>query len=96
MEELPRWEAGTPAVLCAYGPHAIPVSTVVRASGKRVLFALARSRETLERIRQHPAVALCVMAEGLAFTAHGHAAVVEEAREADAAVRAGLARLAST
>ena len=83
MEELPRWPQGTPAVLCVSGPHAIPVSTVVRAGGDRILFALGRRRETLRRLRQDPSAALCVLAEGAAFTAHGRARVVSE--ELDAA-----------
>ena len=32
VEILPEWEQGAPGVLCASGPHAIPVSTALRAS----------------------------------------------------------------
>ena len=76
MDSLPHWEPGTAAVLCVPGPHAIPVSTAIRAGDRRVLLALGRRRETLERLREDAHAALCVMTEGLAFTAGGRAAVV--------------------
>ncbi|HZI91806.1 MAG TPA: hypothetical protein VFD31_09315 [Thermoleophilaceae bacterium] len=76
MDALPHWEPGTAAVLCVPGPHAIPVSTAIRSGDRRVLLALGRRRETLERLREDAGAALCVMAEGLAFTAGGRAAVV--------------------
>jgi hypothetical protein len=78
MDDLPRWEPGTPAVLSVHGPHAIPVSTAVRASEDRIVFALARRRDTLARLRDHPAAALCVLGAGVAFTAEGDVAVVRE------------------
>jgi len=76
MDALPHWEPGTAAVLCVPGPHAIPVSTAIRADDNRVLLALGRRRETLEHLRDDASAALCVMAEGLAFTARGQACVV--------------------
>ena len=82
MDALPSWPAGTATVLCVAGPHAIPVSTAVRAGDRRVLLALGGKRETLRRLRQDPAAALCVMAEGLAFTAKGEGRVVQEGVEA--------------
>jgi hypothetical protein len=82
MERLPEWERGTPAVLCAAGPHPIPITAFVRAGDDRVLISLGRERETLRRLRQEPAVALLVMASGLAFTAHGRARVIAEELEA--------------
>jgi hypothetical protein len=82
MERLPEWERGTPAVLCVAGPHPIPISAFVRAGDDRVLISLGRRRETLRRLREDPAVALLVMASGLAFTAHGHARVIAEELEA--------------
>jgi len=63
------------------GPHAIPVSTAVRAAGDRLLFALAASRQTLARLREEPQVAFCVLGEGVAFTAYGDARVVAERLE---------------
>ena len=81
MDALPTWERGTPAVLCVAGPHAIPVSTSVRAGDDRVIFALGRRRDTLARLREDPRAALCVLAEGVAFTAHGRVAVLEEELE---------------
>jgi hypothetical protein len=78
MEALPDWERGTPATLCVHGPHAIPVSTAVRASADRIVFVLARRRDTLAVLREHPRAALCVLGAGVAFTATGEAAVVRE------------------
>ena len=59
-------------------PHAIPVSAAVRAGPTRVLVALARGRESLARLRATGPVALAVIAPGMAVTAHGHAAVIDE------------------
>jgi hypothetical protein len=82
VEELPSWKRGTPGVLCVDGPHPIPVTTIVRAGDNRVLFALGGERETLRRLRADPRVALCVLAKGLAFTAHGSAYELSDALEA--------------
>jgi hypothetical protein len=79
---LPEWEPGTPAVLIVAGPHAIPVSTAVRRDDERVVFALGRRRETLERLRDDPQIALCVLGRGVAFTAYGRAAVVRDRLDA--------------
>ena len=79
---LPRWRQGTPAVLCVAGPHAIPVTTAVRLADDRLAFALGRRRETLERLRADPQVALCLLGTELAFTAYGAATVVREPLEA--------------
>ncbi len=81
MERLPKWERGTPAVLCAAGPHPIPVSTAVRAADDRVVLALGREREVLRRLREDPSAALLIMGEGVAFTAHGEVSVVAERLE---------------
>lgn len=78
MDILPHWEPGTPGVLCVAGPHAIPVSTAVRAGDRRIVLALGRRRATLERIRADPSAALCVLAAGAAFSAYGRAGVVRE------------------
>lgn len=78
---LPQWPEGTAAVLCVAGPHAIPISTAVRAADDRLLFALGRRRATLARLREQPRAALCVLAEGLAFTAHGEVSVLREQLE---------------
>jgi len=83
---LPHWERGTPAVLCMAGPHAIPVSTAVRAGDRRILLALGSRRDALERLRIEPQAAVCLMGRGLAFTAHGTAAVGEELRAAPSVV----------
>jgi flavin reductase (DIM6/NTAB) family NADH-FMN oxidoreductase RutF len=78
---LPEWEAGTVAILStgAGPPHAIPVSTGVRTGPLSVLFALARRRESLDRLRSDPRCALTILAGGdVAVTAHGRAVIVEE------------------
>ena len=82
MERLPKWERGTPAVLCVAGPHPIPVTAFLRAGDDRLLLALGRKRETLRRLREDPAVAILLMGSGLAFTAHGRARVISEELEA--------------
>ena len=79
---LPTWPPGTPAVLCVAGPHAIPVSSYVRAGGERIVLALGARRETLARLRDDPQVAFCVLAPGVAFTAHCRASVVKESLDA--------------
>jgi hypothetical protein len=82
MKELPEWERGTPAVLCVAGPHPIPVTTPVRGGPHRVLLALGRERETLERLRVDPRVAFVVIGAQVAFTAHCRALVIAEELEA--------------
>jgi hypothetical protein len=69
------------AVLATNGdhPHAIPVSTAVRAGDRRVLLALGRSRRSLARLRADAHVTLTLLCEGdVACTARGHARVVAE------------------
>ncbi len=81
ITELPDWAPGTVCVLTSGGgaPHAIPVSTALRAGPRRVLLALAPRRETLARLRREPRCALTVMAAGdIACTIHARAEVVEE------------------
>jgi hypothetical protein len=79
---LPTWPPGTPAVLCVAGPHAIPVSTYVRAGDDRVLVALGGRRETLARLREDRRAAFCVLGPGVAFTAYCSTAVVRESLRA--------------
>jgi hypothetical protein len=51
------------------------------------MFALGRERKTLRRIRADPRIAVCLLGEGVAFTAHGRAAVAaEELESADTVV----------
>ena len=78
---LAHWEPGAAGVLCVAGPHAIPVSTATRVADDRLVFALGRRREALARLRSDPAVAFCLLGEGLAFTAHGSARVIREELE---------------
>lgn len=88
VERLPEWNDGTPAALCVRGPHVIPVSTAIRAGDHRLVLALARRRDALARLRDDPAVALCLLGAGVAFTAEGTAAVVREELEASPHVAA--------
>jgi len=85
-ENLPQWPQRTVAVLSTVDEavHAIPVSAPVRAGDRRILLSLHRSRDTLERIRRWPEVALTFLAEGdLAFTARGRATIAEEPMAVD-------------
>jgi nitroimidazol reductase NimA-like FMN-containing flavoprotein (pyridoxamine 5'-phosphate oxidase superfamily) len=76
---LPEWPDGTVATLSTGGgePHAIPVSTVVRADDTTVLFVLARRRESLARLRSDPRCALTILARGVSITAIGRAVEVD-------------------
>ena len=76
---IPDWPPGTVAILSTAGPHAIPVSTAVPAGPRSVLLALGPSRGSLARLREDPRCALAVVAEGVAVTLRGRAAVVGEA-----------------
>jgi hypothetical protein len=78
---LPDWPVGTVAILATAGPapHAIPISTALRAGPRTILLALAAGRESLGRLRADPAVALAIMAEDdLALTAYGTAEPLDE------------------
>ena len=79
-EPLPEWPVGTVAVLSTAGarPHAIPVSTAVRAGPARAVLALARTRASLANLRADPRCALTVLGAEVAFTAHGRARVIED------------------
>lgn len=79
---LPTWPAGTPALLCATGPHVIPVSSYARVADDRIVVALGTRRETLARLRDDPRAAFCVLATGVAFTAYCRAAILRESLEA--------------
>lgn len=76
---LPNWPEGTVAVLATADgpPHAIPVSTALRAADDRVLLALAPRRGSLARLRTSARCALLLLAAGdVALTAHGRARVL--------------------
>ncbi len=80
LHELPDWPPGTVAILVTEGgrPHAIPVSAVVRAGPRRLLIGLARSRESLHRLRRSPAVTVAICARDVAVSVDGRAAVLAE------------------
>jgi hypothetical protein len=77
---LPEWPEGTVTILVTAGdtPHAIPVSAAVRVDARRVLVGLASGRGSLARLRERSGVALLIVCESTAVTAHGQARVVEE------------------
>ncbi|MGH8904460.1 MAG: hypothetical protein ACRDYA_22950 [Egibacteraceae bacterium] len=78
---LPEWPPGTVAILstAAGSPHAIPVSTGVRAGPRLVLFALAAQRESLRRLRADPRAAFTLLCEGdVAVTAYGTTRVIAD------------------
>jgi hypothetical protein len=81
MDALPEWGEGTVVILSTIGdePHAIPVSTAVRAGPRRVLLALSLRRRSLALLRARPRVALTILAAGdVAVTAHCRASIREE------------------
>ena len=89
MDALPEWPDGTVAILAtaAGAPHAIPVSTCVRAGPRTVLLALAHRRESLARLRKDPRCALTLLAAGVAITAHATATILHDLDDAVVAVR---------
>jgi hypothetical protein len=76
---IPDWPPGTVAILATAGPHAIPVSTAMRAGPEAVLLALGPKRGSLARLRDDPHCALVVITDGVAVTLRGRATVVGEA-----------------
>ena len=90
---LPEWSDGTVATLSTIGegPHAIPVSTGVRASDSHLLIALATRRGSLANLKADPRVAVTFLAAGdLAVTVHGRAEVVAEPMQCSDRVSAVL------
>jgi hypothetical protein len=85
---LPSWPLRAAGFLVTAGPHAIPVSTAVRAGDRRLVFGLARRRETLARVRADPRAGFALLAEGMAFTAYGRVEVVREQLEGAPSVAA--------
>ena len=75
---LPEWRLRSPGFLVVTGPHVIPISTAVRAGDRRIVLGLARRRETLVRLREDPGAAFALLADDVAFTAYGQAAVLRE------------------
>jgi len=73
MDALPDWPEGTAMVLTKHPAHAIPVSLALRAGDRELVLGLAPRRRSLANLRADPRCALTVLAQGLAFTAHGRA-----------------------
>jgi predicted pyridoxine 5'-phosphate oxidase superfamily flavin-nucleotide-binding protein len=94
---LPAWPEGTAAVLGTVAedgtPHAIPVSTALRAGPDAIVLGLGRRRASLANLRARPRVSVCVLAEGVAFTAEGAATVVAEEAAGVVAVRVAVTRV---
>jgi len=91
MSALPDWPPGTVAVLTTSGdtPHAIPVSTAVKAGPRALLFVLSLRRESLARLREDPRCSFTLLAGGdVAVTAHGRATLVQDPMEASDSVAA--------
>src|SRR3954471_22179562 len=80
MDQLPQWDDGAVAILSTGGgaPHAIPVSTAVRAGDRTVLLALALTRESLARLRADPRGALALLGPAPACPVPARAAIAEE------------------
>jgi hypothetical protein len=78
MDALPHWPEGTVAVLTTHPAHAIPVSLALRAGDRELVVGLAPRRRSLEHLRADPRCAVTVLAQGLSFTAHGHAVAFGE------------------
>jgi hypothetical protein len=76
---IPDWPPGTVAILATAGPHAIPISTALRAGPTTVLLALGPNRGSLARLREDPRCALALVAENLAVTLRGRATIVGDA-----------------
>jgi hypothetical protein len=95
MDELPHWPDGTVAILAtgAGAPHAIPISTCVRAGPRTIFVALAQRRESLARLREDPRCALAITAPGVALTAHGRATILHALNDAVVAVRLDVEHL---
>jgi Pyridoxamine 5'-phosphate oxidase len=92
LAALPEWDEGTAATLAtvsaAGAPHAIPVSTALRTGPTTIVLGLAGRRVSLAHLRARPAVALCVVGAGVAFTAEGTATVLVETLDAAPGVTA--------
>ena len=78
---IPAFPPGTVVVLTTRGddgPYAIPVSAIRRDGEGALLLALAPGRGSLARLRDDPAVAVTVLAPGVASTVRGRARVVAD------------------
>jgi hypothetical protein len=88
---VPPWPEGTAATLTTIGddgtPHAIPLSTARPTGPTTIVLGLGAGRTSLANLRARPVVALCVLAENVAFTAEGRAVVISEDLAGVVAVR---------
>jgi hypothetical protein len=94
---VPSWPEGTAATLTTIGddgtPHAIPVSTALPAGPSAIVLGLGAGRTSLANLRARPAVALCVLAQDVAFMAEGRASVIAEDAAGVVAVRIAVTAL---
>ncbi len=90
LDELPDWPESTVSVLATVdpdgAPHAVPVSTALRAGPRRIVFALGPRRGSYERLQAETRASLLVMAADAAFTAEGTVRVVAEPLDPDGRV----------
>src|SRR4051794_20906024 len=96
--QLPEWAEGTAALLCtsdaAGAPHAIPVSTALRAGPRAIVLGLGARRASLAFLRERPAVALAIMGADVAFPAYGTASVIAPDAAGVVAVRIAVDAIA--
>lgn len=78
LPELPADQVGILVTVDAGAPHAIPVSALVRGGPRRLVFALAPGRASLDRLRRSPRAAMVLIGPGFALTARGTSRVVAE------------------
>lgn len=79
--DIPELPDGVVAVLATVGPEgpaAIPVSALLRAGPRRLLFALALTRGSAARLREDPRAAVSLNAAGISLCLEGTARVVAD------------------
>ena len=78
IPELPEGIVAVLATVGASGPVAIPVSALLRAGPARLLFALARTRGSVARLRDDPRAAVSLHAPGMSLCVEGVARVAAD------------------
>ena len=78
IPELPEGVVAVLATVGPSGPVAIPVSALVRAGPRRILFALARTRGSVARLRVDPRAALSLNGPGMSLSVEGAARVAAD------------------
>jgi hypothetical protein len=78
IPELPEGIVAVLATVGPAGPAAIPVSALLREGPERLLFALARTRGSVARLREEPRAAVALNGPGLSVCAEGVARVAAD------------------